>query len=45
MTPLLLALQRAVYNYDDNCDYSVVVKMLWEEGAVYNVNNEVSCTM
>ena len=42
-TPLLLALERALYSYDDDdYDYSDVVKMLREEGAVYNVNNEVS---
>ena len=45
-TPLLLALEHALYSYDDDYDrYNDIVKILQEEGAVYNVNNEVSCTM
>ena len=39
-TPLLLALKRALYNYDD--DYSDIVKMLLEKGAVYDVKDGVS---
>ena len=42
-TPLLSALERAVEDY--YYDYSDIVKMLLEEGAVYNVTNEVSCTV
>ena len=39
-TPLLLALERAVEDYDYG--YSDIVKMLLERGAVYDVKDEVS---
>ena len=42
-TPLLLALEHAMYSSDDdNDDYSDIVKMLLEKGAVYDVKDEVS---